>query len=73
MFGYMSHRFKDWRDCIVGFSTSNPEDPANPGKKGIIVIECPKCFANFWFHVWEQMIPDVIEAEERNKGEASND
>ncbi len=44
----------DWRKYVVGF---NPHPPVSHCKDlnmvGAFVIECPKCFSRFWFHVTE--------------------
>ncbi len=40
---------------VIGFSTDSPKFTGNDKMVGIVIVECPKCFEKFWFHITEDL------------------
>lgn len=47
--------------CIVGWNP-DPPMPSNTRGAGMVIVECPKCFEKFWFH----LEPICLECAEEN-------
>ncbi|MBI4155800.1 MAG: hypothetical protein HY507_01035 [Candidatus Zambryskibacteria bacterium] len=48
----MAHSQGNRYEQIVGFDTNQPFQTARAAYSiGIVIIECPRCFRKFWFHI----------------------
>ncbi len=46
---------------VVGFSTEMPCYSTQYGIVGILIVECPKCFSKFFFHVQGLLLDMVVD------------
>ncbi len=48
--------------CVVGFSTDYTVHSSQFGVAGVLIVECPKCFSKFFFHVTHLLLKSVVYA-----------
>ncbi len=69
-FSIVGEEFGRMTKCVVGISEENVPTELHSDEFGnnfIVIIECPKCFKKFWFHVNESWVIAIWRSKDRKK------